>query len=72
MNEMVAAAFGKPQSVISEEALAEKIASKNGDSVELSSRDRSFGESCRKERLLILSLLVGQVILPFINISQCR
>lgn len=41
---MVAAAFGKSQSVISEEALAEKIASKNGETIELSSRDRSFGK----------------------------
>lgn len=40
------AAFGKPQAVLSKETLAEKIASKNGEVIELASRGRnSSGES---------------------------
>lgn len=36
-----AAAFGKPQAVISKEALAEKNANRTGESIELPSRGKS-------------------------------
>ncbi|KAK8683052.1 hypothetical protein V6N13_039122 [Hibiscus sabdariffa] len=46
-------AFGRPQAVISKETLAEKIASKTGQHIELSSRGRgSSGEEERRKLLI--------------------
>ncbi|XP_022755319.1 ABC transporter G family member 39-like isoform X2 [Durio zibethinus] len=42
--------FGKPQAVISKETLAEKIASKTGENVELSSRGRGSSERGNESR----------------------
>lgn len=43
---MVDVAFEKTQSIISQEALAEKITGINEEILEFSSRDMSFGKSC--------------------------
>ncbi|XWS73072.1 hypothetical protein CRYUN_Cryun02cG0094200 [Craigia yunnanensis] len=40
--------FGKPQTVISTETLAEKIASKTGENVELTSREKERGNESRR------------------------
>ncbi|KAL5786120.1 hypothetical protein ACOSQ2_008512 [Xanthoceras sorbifolium] len=47
--------FERPQSVLSEEALAEKIASKTGDSVELPSREKSIERGNESRRSAISS-----------------
>ncbi|KAE8690971.1 Pleiotropic drug resistance protein 3 [Hibiscus syriacus] len=72
--------FGKPQAVISKETLAEKIACKTGENVELSSRDSGI-ESRRSSSFRSLSAKVGSasdddhkrkrgMVLPFEPLSM--
>ncbi|RXH72495.1 hypothetical protein DVH24_012179 [Malus domestica] len=57
--------FGKPQAVLSKEALAEKLADKAGDSVELSSRGKNSSDSRNESRRSVssrtLSARVGSI-----------
>ncbi|KAK0572798.1 hypothetical protein LWI29_037469 [Acer saccharum] len=64
--------FGKPQSVLSEEALAEKIASKTGDSVELSSREKSFERGNESRRSTISSRTLSARVGSFSEANQTR
>ncbi|KAK0571365.1 hypothetical protein LWI29_014726 [Acer saccharum] len=64
--------FGKPQSVLSEEALAEKIASKTGDSVELSSREKSFEQGNESRRSTISSRTLSARVGSFSEASETR
>ena len=64
------AAFGKPQAILSEEALAERNASKTEELVELSSRGkRSLGESLHSQCALIANLWISNSIFDF---AICR
>lgn len=47
---IIFAAFGKPQAVLSKEALAEKLADKAGDSIELSSRGKNSSGGLKSSR----------------------
>ncbi|KAM1089332.1 hypothetical protein ACFX19_017321 [Malus domestica] len=57
--------FGKPQAVLSKEALTEKLADKAGDSVELSSRGKNSSDSRNESRRSVssrtLSARVGSI-----------
>ncbi|TQD71630.1 hypothetical protein C1H46_042844 [Malus baccata] len=57
--------FGKPQAVLSKEALAEKLTDKAGDSVELSSRGKNSSDSRNESRRSVssrtLSARVGSI-----------
>ncbi|TXG62103.1 hypothetical protein EZV62_013466 [Acer yangbiense] len=62
--------FGKPQSVLSEEALAEKIASKTRDSVELSSREKTFERGNESRRSTISSRTLSASVGNFVELCE--
>ncbi|KAK0570618.1 hypothetical protein LWI29_004030 [Acer saccharum] len=64
--------LGKPQSVLSEEALADKTAYKTGDSVELSSREKSLERGNESRRSTISSRTLSARVGGFSEASETR
>ncbi|MBA0699126.1 hypothetical protein Goari_000789 [Gossypium aridum] len=64
--------FGKPQAVISKETLAERIASKTGENIELSSRGRDSSGESREEQVHHRDRCLGKLLVSMKLIKRGR